>query len=89
MGVHTKKHVNHTVKKGESLWSISRDYYGNGDMWGCILEYNSLSSVTIHPGAVLKVPLPTMDNTEVKTALNNCISAIEKLPEYKELVQLL
>lgn len=50
----------HTVKEHESLWVISKKYYGNGASWQTI--YNANKSVIggnpnlIYPGQVLTIP---------------------------------
>jgi poly-beta-1,6-N-acetyl-D-glucosamine synthase len=41
------------VKDGESLWQISKKYYGNGILWKSIQTVDGLS--TIHPGDALKI----------------------------------
>ena len=47
----------HTVKKGESLWSIAAKELGNGSRYNEIMKLNGLSGSTIHPGQVLKLPV--------------------------------
>ena len=89
MAQHNDTYVTHSVKKGESLWSIARDYYGNGSMWGAIYQYNELKKETVYTGQKLKVPMANTGDTELKSAFTKCMSAIEALPEYKELNKLL
>lgn len=50
------KYHAHTVKKGESLWSISLKYYGVGTKWRKIFDYNKLKSTVIKVGQIIKVP---------------------------------
>lgn len=46
----------YTVKSGDSLWAIAAKYLGNGSRYTEIKSLNGLSSDTIHPGQVLKLP---------------------------------
>jgi LysM repeat protein len=45
----------HTVKPGESYWSIAEKYLGKGIRWTEIKALNGSKEV-IHPGDVLKIP---------------------------------
>lgn len=46
----------YTVKSGDSLWAIAQKQLGNGNRYPEIKSLNNLSSDTIHPGQVLKLP---------------------------------
>lgn len=46
----------YTVKSGDSLWAIAARELGNGQRYGEIKTLNGLSSNTIQPGQVLKLP---------------------------------
>ena len=46
----------YTVKRGDSLWQISYTYLGFGSKYKDIMRLNNLTSSTIYPGQVLKVP---------------------------------
>lgn len=46
----------HTVVKGETLWSIAEDSYGSGYNWTDIKEANSLTADTIEVGQKLLIP---------------------------------
>lgn len=47
----------HTVKSGESWWSIAADELGNGTRYEELAAYNGMTSKSvIHPGDVLKIP---------------------------------
>lgn len=44
------------VKKGDSLWGIARKELGSGARYPEVMSLNGLSSTTIYPGQVLKIP---------------------------------
>lgn len=50
----------HVFKEGESLWSIAKKYYGDGEKWDTIRQANkgliSGGPVTVNPGTVLTIP---------------------------------
>lgn len=46
----------YTVKKGDSLWAIAASRLGAGARWPEIQKLNGLTSTTIHPGQILKIP---------------------------------
>ena len=39
-GFEVKKQRTHKVSKGDSLWSLAKKYYGNGDLWKKIYDAN-------------------------------------------------
>ncbi|HSX39051.1 MAG TPA: glycosyltransferase family 2 protein [Candidatus Saccharimonadales bacterium] len=45
--------VKYTVKDGDTLWSISQEFYGDGSAWEKIAETNMLSGVKVKPGQEL------------------------------------
>lgn len=49
-------YVNYTVKRGDSLWKIARAQLGSGSRYPEIIELNGLTSATIYPGQILKLP---------------------------------
>lgn len=49
------QYILHTVRKNESLWSISEKYLGNGTRYPEIKVLNNLSTDTIYEGQVLKI----------------------------------
>lgn len=46
----------HVVKNGETLFSISMDYFGNRDGESMIMRANSKQSNTVYVGEVLRIP---------------------------------
>lgn len=51
--------VFHTVKKGDTLWAIAKDHYGNGSKYNEIFEANRpmlKDPDRIYPGQVLRIP---------------------------------
>lgn len=52
--------VTHKVRKGDTLWIISRRYLGNGEEWRSIARENHISLVNpeIREGMTLKITLP-------------------------------
>lgn len=46
----------YTVKKGDTLWTISQKYLGSGSKYKEIKVLNALNSDTIYPNQVLKIP---------------------------------
>lgn len=79
----------HVVKEGETLNKIAKKYgttptaikAANGSL---IKDIN-----IIKVGWVLTIPTGMVSDTKIKNALDECLNAIEKLPEYKALEKLL
>ena len=46
----------YTIKKGDTLWDISKKYLGTGTRYTEIMSLNALKSTTIYPGQILKIP---------------------------------
>lgn len=56
----------HTVEQGESLWSITEQYFGNGRYWEALAQFNegrdqpggvfSAAAAHINPGWTLEIP---------------------------------
>lgn len=51
------KYLIYTVKKGDTLWSISERYLGSGSKYKDIKNLNCLSSDTIYAGQTLQIPI--------------------------------
>lgn len=50
----------HIVRKGDTLWSLARGYYGDGNHWRRILKANPglKDQQSLEPGERLAIPLP-------------------------------
>ena len=48
--------VTYTVKPGDSLWRIAKEYLGAGIRYGEIVRANGMTEAAIHPGDVLIIP---------------------------------
>lgn len=46
----------YTIKKGDTLWDISKKYLGTGARYPEIMSLNALKSTTIYPGQILRIP---------------------------------
>lgn len=81
----------YTVKRGDTLWGIAERFLGNGNRYPEIQKMNGLTGSMIKPGQVLIVkegtpepaPAPSVD---MKKELDDCLTAIEGLPEFKKLL---
>ena len=63
--------ASHNVVKGESLWTISEKYYGNGYNWVDIASENKLANAnSLNEGIVLTIPQAALRyDKDVKLAL--------------------
>ena len=52
-----KSYSIYTVKKGDTLWKIAKEYLGNGAKYKEIKILNNLKSDTIYVGQNLKIPI--------------------------------
>lgn len=81
----------HKVTRGESLWSIAVDYYGDGKEYTRIKEANKLTKDTIVTGQVLIIPTPFSNSEyyEIGKQLEIALADIEELPSVKKLVDMM
>lgn len=52
--------TSYTIKKGDTLWSISKNVYGDGNLWKKIQEANKTvlgNSNSLKAGTVLQIPV--------------------------------
>lgn len=60
--------ITHTVSKGETLWSISQEYFQNGTLWRKIADANNITAPTkIKVGQVLTIPSISEESTLAPT----------------------
>lgn len=82
--------MTYTVKKGDTLSGIAARF---GTTVQKLVNANKIKNPSlIHVGQVLTIPtetkpLPNIDSA--KTAIINCLAAIEQLPEFKKLEDIL
>lgn len=48
--------ITYTVQKDDTLWSIAKHFYGDGNKYTKLVEANMLASTVIHVGDVLTIP---------------------------------
>lgn len=48
--------TSYTVKRGDSLWRIAKEKYGNGAKWGAIAIANGIEADDIEPEMILRIP---------------------------------
>lgn len=81
---------NYTVVKGDSLWKIAN---ANGVTVADLRKANPrlAKSDLIHPGDVLKVPVPNVSDTSetIRKQFNTALNDIQNLPSVKKLLSLL
>lgn len=52
----TAEEVTHIVKRGDTLWGISKKYFGDGAKWRTIATYNGIATTNIYPNQIIKIP---------------------------------
>ena len=70
----------HTVVKGETLWSIAEDSYGSGYNWVDIKSANDLKTETIEVGQKLNIP-DVSPKQPTSTKQGNACKGINRLRE--------
>lgn len=56
----TSTEIEHHVFPGESLWQLAQQYYGDGNRWREIAEFNGLSNASVlRVGQVIRIPNAT------------------------------
>ena len=55
------------VKRGDTLWKISKEFLGMGPRYTEIMEENGLTNDMIYPGQILKIPSQPKENSNQKT----------------------
>ena len=69
----------YVVKKGETLWEISKKIYGTGELYHIIAKENKISNPdTIQNGQIIKIP-----DIEIYTE-KEVLEEAEKCEEYKK-----
>lgn len=46
----------HRVRRGETLWGLSKHYYGTGTKWRAIAKASGVRGTMIHRGTLLTIP---------------------------------
>lgn len=62
--------VLYRVRRGNTLWNISQRFLGNGERYKEIMEINGLTTDTIYPGQILRVPVEPQNVTITYTVKN-------------------
>jgi nucleoid-associated protein YgaU len=70
-GLSTGVAKEHVVAAGESLWSVSEDYYGSGYNWVDLANANGLTDYSLEVGQTLTLPEVTVkEPTATKTQVS-------------------
>ncbi len=59
--------VSYRVKRGDTLWDLALKFLGSGDKYQQIMNINGLTSDTIYPGQILKIPFSSENITVIYT----------------------
>lgn len=59
--------VYYRVRRGDTLWDLALKFLGSGDEYRKIMDINGLTSDTIYPGQILKIPIDSEKVTVIYT----------------------
>lgn len=79
--------MTYTVKSGDTLYSIARKF--DTTVEGLVTLNGIKNPNLIYAGQVLKIRKKETTYNELVSAINKCAKAIENLPEYKVLEDML
>lgn len=82
----------HTVKKGDTLWSIAKKYLGDGNRYKEIQKVNGLKDTVIYPGTVIQIPSSQHSKPnyeQIGIALREALKDVDELPSVNKLYSLL
>ena len=72
--------VNYTVKKGDTLWAIAKQYLGDGKKYTQIAQENNIKNPNlIYPGQVFKITV----GGEVKTSVSEVMETVTQAAQPK------
>ena len=74
------------IKKGDTLSAIARKYKTTVKALAAANEIKNVSLINV--GQVIQIP-GGKDYSKLGKAVNDCLTAIEQLPEYQEVMKLL
>ena len=79
--------MTYTVQKGDTLSAIAKKY--NTTVEALVASNGIKNKNLIRAGQVLQIPEHKPTNTQLYNAIITCLDAIEKLPEFRQLEELL
>lgn len=81
--------MTYTVKKGDSLWSISKKLLGDGNRYKEIQKANGLKDTIINPGQVLKIPSSGTSYEEIGKAFEKALKDVDNLSSVQQLYKMI
>lgn len=80
----------YTVKSGDTLWKIAKNYLGDGNKYKEIQKANGMNDTVIFPGMVLKIPSGKNNNYEkIGIAFEKALDDVDNLESVKNLYKLI
>ena len=82
----------HTVKKGDTLWSIAKKYLGDGNRYKEIQKANGLKDAVIYSGTGIRIPSSQHSKPnyeQIGIALREALKDVDELPSVNKLYSLL